>query len=152
VWVDGGWGIDALLGRQTRPHDDLDLIAVLEHVPRLEQALGEAGYARANGEPPTSFELVDPLGPQVDVHPVRVFDDGSAVYTLADGRPWPYAPGRLAGEGAILGRPVPCPTPETALRNHTTGYVLDAAHLADATALAEHYGLALPEGLATLEA
>jgi hypothetical protein len=25
VWVDGGWGIDALLGRQTRPHSDLDI-------------------------------------------------------------------------------------------------------------------------------
>jgi lincosamide nucleotidyltransferase A/C/D/E len=25
VWVDGGWGIDALVGSQTRPHGDLDL-------------------------------------------------------------------------------------------------------------------------------
>lgn len=23
VWVDGGWGVDALVGRQTRHHDDL---------------------------------------------------------------------------------------------------------------------------------
>jgi len=25
VWVDGGWGVDALLGEETRPHSDLDL-------------------------------------------------------------------------------------------------------------------------------
>ena len=25
TWVHGGWGIDALLGVQTRPHDDIDL-------------------------------------------------------------------------------------------------------------------------------
>ena len=25
VWLDGGWGVDALLGQQTREHDDLDL-------------------------------------------------------------------------------------------------------------------------------
>ena len=25
VWVDGGWGIDALLGLETRAHRDLDL-------------------------------------------------------------------------------------------------------------------------------
>jgi hypothetical protein len=25
VWLDGGWGVDALVGRQTRPHRDLDL-------------------------------------------------------------------------------------------------------------------------------
>ena len=24
-WVDSGWGVDALLGEQTRPHEDLDL-------------------------------------------------------------------------------------------------------------------------------
>ena len=24
VWVSGGWGFDALLEKQTRPHDDLD--------------------------------------------------------------------------------------------------------------------------------
>jgi hypothetical protein len=26
VWLDGGWGIDALLGRHNRPHEDLDLV------------------------------------------------------------------------------------------------------------------------------
>lgn len=26
VWVGGGWGIDALVGRQTRQHRDLDLM------------------------------------------------------------------------------------------------------------------------------
>lgn len=25
VWIDGGWGVDALLGRQTRPHNDIDI-------------------------------------------------------------------------------------------------------------------------------
>ena len=25
VYLDGGWGVDALLKRQTRPHNDIDL-------------------------------------------------------------------------------------------------------------------------------
>lgn len=25
IWIDGGWGVDALLGEQTRPHQDLDI-------------------------------------------------------------------------------------------------------------------------------
>lgn len=25
AWLDGGWGVDALVGSQTRPHSDLDL-------------------------------------------------------------------------------------------------------------------------------
>ena len=30
LWVDGGWGIDALLNRQTRPHKDLDAFVQLD--------------------------------------------------------------------------------------------------------------------------
>ena len=26
VWLDGGWAIDALLARETRAHEDVDLI------------------------------------------------------------------------------------------------------------------------------
>jgi lincosamide nucleotidyltransferase A/C/D/E len=26
VWLDGGWGVDALLGYRSRPHQDLDLV------------------------------------------------------------------------------------------------------------------------------
>jgi hypothetical protein len=40
VWVDGGWGIDALLGRQTRPHKDFDAIAAFEDLPALTHFLG----------------------------------------------------------------------------------------------------------------
>jgi len=25
AWLDGGWGVDALVGRQTRPHKDVDI-------------------------------------------------------------------------------------------------------------------------------
>ncbi len=38
-WVDGGWGLDALLGRQTRTHRDLDLGVRLDDVPRIETLL-----------------------------------------------------------------------------------------------------------------
>ena len=35
VWVDGGWGVDALLGRQTRPHSDLDIALRHSDIPKL---------------------------------------------------------------------------------------------------------------------
>ncbi len=34
-WIDGGLGVDALLGRETRPHDDLDFAVNAEDIERL---------------------------------------------------------------------------------------------------------------------
>ena len=46
VWLTGGWGIDALLGEQTRPHKGLDVIVLLDDVARLVEVLGQDGYDR----------------------------------------------------------------------------------------------------------
>ena len=144
VWLDGGWGIDALLAAQTRPHDDLDLIARLEDVSRLEEALAKAGYARVHGEPPLSFEMTDPQGHQVDVHPVHFNATGEAIYKMSNGDDWLYPPGSLSATGTILGREVRCQTPEMQMLAHTTGYALDPTHRADVAALAERFDLPLP--------
>ncbi len=145
IWVDGGWAVDALLGEQTRAHDDLDVVAPLEDCARLEEALGELGYALARGAPPQSFELVDAEGHQVDVHPFARTPSGDGVYRLEDGGDWIYPAAGFAGAGRIAGRAVPCLTPEVVLVNHSTGYVLDAAHRRDVEALAERYGLPVPD-------
>ena len=44
VWLDGGWGIDALLGRETRPHHDLDLIVRVSDVLKVLDVLQPAGF------------------------------------------------------------------------------------------------------------
>jgi lincosamide nucleotidyltransferase A/C/D/E len=111
VWVDGGWGVDALAGRQTRVHDDLDLVSVLDEVPALERELAALGYERAGGGPPMSFESVDADGRQVDVHPVA--DDGA--YAMRDGGVWHYPVDGFGGSGVIGGRTVRCLTVEAQL-------------------------------------
>lgn len=35
VWLDGGWGVDALLGTQTRAHEDMDLVVELSEVSEV---------------------------------------------------------------------------------------------------------------------
>lgn len=35
VWLDGGWAVDAVLGEQTRPHKDVDIILRVADLPRL---------------------------------------------------------------------------------------------------------------------
>ena len=44
VWVGGGWGVDALVGRQTRAHRDLDLAVDAEDEGRALAALARRGY------------------------------------------------------------------------------------------------------------
>jgi len=110
TWLDGGWGVDALLERQTRAHDDLDLVAALDVVPALQRVLADRGYSLAGGGAPMSFELVDAQGRQVDVHPV-VFDEaGNGVYRMRDGDTWAYPAAGFSGRGLVLGRVVRCLT------------------------------------------
>jgi lincosamide nucleotidyltransferase A/C/D/E len=144
VWLDGGWAIDALLGEQTRPHDDLDLVSRLEDSGRIEKALGERGYVLAGGGAPQSFELVDDEGHQVDVHPASFNSDGDGAYPMADGGEWIFPAAGFGGSGLILGRRVPCLTPEVVMVNHTTGYALDDEHQQDVRALGERYDIPVP--------
>jgi len=145
AWLEGGWGIDALLGRQTREHDDLDVIVPLEQLPRLEAALHELGYGVGFASGPLSFEVVDDEGRQIDVHPIALQPSGDAVYQMENGRTWTYPAGSLTGRGEIAGRAVKCLAPDMALLCHSTGYTLDDVHQGDVAALCEHFGLRLPD-------
>src|SRR5690554_2903517 len=45
-WLRGGWAIDFLLGKITRIHADIDLVAWIQDRDRLEKELINAGYER----------------------------------------------------------------------------------------------------------
>ena len=44
TWVSGGWGVDALVGHQTRPHRDLDLLVPLRRTLQAHTALSRMGF------------------------------------------------------------------------------------------------------------
>lgn len=44
VWIDGGWGVDGLLGMQTRPHQDLDLLIEEVDSKKLVDAIRQLGF------------------------------------------------------------------------------------------------------------
>jgi lincosamide nucleotidyltransferase A/C/D/E len=144
VWLDGGWAIDALVGKQRRAHDDLDLVAALDDVARLELALGECGYVLVDSGDPRIVVLVDDDGHQVDVHPVVFTETGDGVYKMTTGGDWIYPRQGFAGTGDALGRRVPCLAPEVMMVCHATGYVLDDVHRADVVALSERYRIPIP--------
>src|SRR5436190_3791151 len=81
----GGWGVDALLGEQTRPHDDLDLWVQVEHDRLLREALGELGFAEEADGVWQNYVLRDQRGREVDIHLVSYRPDGAAVYQAHTG-------------------------------------------------------------------
>jgi lincosamide nucleotidyltransferase A/C/D/E len=144
VWLDGGWAIDALLGRQRRRHDDLDVVAALENVAGIEAALGELGYLRVDADDARIVVMLDADGHQIDVHPVVFTAQGAGIYQMTTGGDWIYPRRGFSGSGDVLGRRVACLTPEVMMLCHASGYALDAVHQADVTALSEGFGIAIP--------
>src|SRR5713101_5136561 len=103
VWIDGGWGVDALLEEQTREHDDLDVVVAVDGVPQLVVTLANLGYAEIRTWPdsPEVFVLRAADDRRVDVHPVRFGDNGDGVQKIEGGRDWPYPARGFTGIGAI---------------------------------------------------
>ena len=143
--VDGGWAVDAVLGRQTRDHGDLDLCVAADQVDRALELLLERGYDLTEDGRPARVELRGRggLGPQVDIHPL-VFDaNGNGVQQLGAQSSFTYPAAGLAGRGSIAGRPVRCLTPELQLACHH-GYEPDEDDYDDVAQLAAVLGVQPP--------
>ena len=118
-WVVGGWGVDALVGRQTRDHRDLDLLLGADRLSECVRLLGDLGYAVESDWLPVRVELAAPGVGWVDLHPVERAPDG-LVQQGPDGTTYAY-PAACLTVGRLDGRPVPCLTAERQLEAHT-GY------------------------------
>lgn len=144
VWLDGGWGVDALLGEQRRPHKDLDLVLSLNDVEAAHRVLQERGFRLVRGAPPAAFVLADGGGREIDVHPVHVTGDGDGIYRMENGEEWVYPAAGFAGEGRVAGEWVRCLTPEVQMLCHT-GYALTGKDVQEVLALHERFGVPVPE-------
>src|SRR5215216_6342718 len=74
-WIDGGWGVDALLGDETRAHDDLDVVVQRKDIGQLQDLFPR--FARVEQDWwPARFVLRDDAGHQIDFHPVEFDESG----------------------------------------------------------------------------
>ena len=106
-WVAGGWGVDALVGRQTRAHRDLDLAVDAERLDEAVALLRPLGYRPETDWLPVRLELVADGERWVDLHPV-VFDaHGDGHQAGLNGTCFDYPAADLV-LGRIDGRPLPC--------------------------------------------
>lgn len=142
VWIEGGWGVDALVGRQTRPHGDADLDFDVRDEARVIEALSGLGYREVLDERPTRFVLTDPEGHCIDLHPLRFAPDGDAVQDGPEGQQWHFE-AQWFSTGSLDGHPVPCYTVEAQLRFHQD-YELRDVDRADLAVLGTLAGIADP--------
>lgn len=143
VWLDGGWGIDALVGEETRPHDDLDLVIALADAEAARAALGRAGFAVVEDESPTRFVVADADDRRIDFHPVTFDAGGGGIQRLQDGSAFRYPPEGFGATGRVGGRAVRCLAATTQLLCHL-GYEPDENDRRDMRLLRDRCGLTLP--------
>ena len=144
VWIDGGWGVDALLEKQTRPHKDLDIVIQQKDVARLRELLEAHGCKEIKLEiaRPHNFVLADSHGHEIDVHVIILDEQGNGIYGPAENGEM-YPVDALAGIGIIAGQTVKCISPRWTINFHS-GYELKETDYQDVAALCEKFGIQLP--------
>jgi lincosamide nucleotidyltransferase A/C/D/E len=139
VWIDGGWCVDALIGRQTREHADLDIAVHRKDNAKLRRLLENDGYNEVIRSDSSEFMYVmeDETGISVDIHTFEYDDNGKNIYGIE------YPFGSLTGTGIIDGQEVNCIDPEFMFR-FKTRYEPKEKDIQDVRALSEKFGFELP--------
>lgn len=142
-WLDGGWGVDALIGEQTRSHVDLDLVITLDQAAAVRAALRALGFVVVEDELPTRFVMGDSVNRRIDFHTVIFDSAGGGIQRLQDGTSFRYPPEGFADQGHVGALPVRCLSAKVQVLCHT-GYMPDADDIHDLRLLHDRLGIASP--------
>ena len=136
VWLDGGFCVDALVGRTLRPHSDLDVAVERRDFGRFAAWCETVGFA---SEPSESADIVvfARKGVRLDAHIVELGTDGAYVSGVA------YPNGSLTGEATLADEQVSCVAPEWLFR-FKTSYPPQEKDRIDVRALCERFGWPVP--------
>lgn len=144
IWIDGGWGVDALLGKQTRFHKDLDIAIQQKDIPAFRKLLEELGYneIKLNIARPHNFILGDKYNHEIDVHVIVLNDQGNGIYgPIENGEVYPSV--SLTGKGKLDNLEVNCISPEYVVKFHS-GYPLNEKDFHDVLAVCKKFDLEIP--------
>ena len=143
VWIDGGWGVDALLGECTRDHQDLDIIITWADAAILTKALSALNFVDVHTDDRSdrNFVMGHPSHGRIDFHVIERTEDGGAIYGPGE-IDWIITKSELAAVGTLDGRLVRCLSVDYQVRSHA-GYALQAKDFADLDALQRKYGVKL---------
>lgn len=143
VWIDGGWGVDALLGECTREHEDLDIMISWKDSAILTEGLFKRGFVDVHTDDHSdrNFVMGHRLHGMIDFHVVERTEHGGAIYGSGE-IDWVITESELNTVGTIGGREVRCLSVDYQVRSHS-GYTLQDTDFADMRALREKFGVVL---------
>lgn len=140
IWIDGGWGIDALLRKQTRLHNDLDIAIYHKDKPKVRKLLEERGYKDVERNDTSDWNFVLGDGErEVDIHTFVFDENGKNIYGTA------YPKESLSGTGIINGQSIKCVPPEWVVRSHAQAkWKPKEKDINDVNVICEKFGLEPP--------
>jgi lincosamide nucleotidyltransferase A/C/D/E len=141
VWIDGGWGVDALLEEETRAHNDIDLFVEESNGKRFIELLKEKGFAEIIETYTTTSHTVwkDAKGRIIDLH-IFIFNEEG--YIVFEGDVFPSKV--FGGIGKIGDKRVRCIDAENQVLFHL-GYEHDENDIHDVKLLCEKFDIPIPD-------
>lgn len=121
-WIDGGWGVDILAGKQTRLHRDIDINFDAHHTEELLKILLEYGYKIDTDWKPVRIELYSEKYGYLDIHPFVLNEDGTAKQADLEGG-WYEFDKDVFSNAVFEGKIIPCISLKGQKRFHS-GYEL----------------------------
>jgi len=145
AWIDGGWGIDALIGVQMRSHGDLDIVIQEKDIERIKELLSSYGYEvlKRDDLEYNYFHMADNNGHEVDITAVHFDDNGDGIFGEAKNNEM-NPRDSFKGIGCINGQKVKCISTEYAIKFRLDHEI--AKHDAeDVVALCNKFNIEVPQ-------
>lgn len=140
VWVDGGWCVDALIGRELREHGDLDIAVSRPNEKALWDLLSAQGYTNrpSPDKSPWNYVLGNENGCLIDIHVFEFDENGNHIYGVK------YPQESLTGSATLGNIKIHCIAPDWMFR-FKTAYNPALKDIIDVHELANKYGFEIAE-------
>ena len=141
VFLDGGWGVDALIGYETRAHNDIDIFVEKKDYQSFIQIMRDNGFYEIRMEYTTTSHTVweDVKKRIIDLHCFEYTENNEILY---EGTCFPSS--IFSGKGKIDGIEVSCIEPYSQVMFHL-GYEFDENDVHDVKLLCETFQIEFPD-------
>ena len=141
VFLDGGWGVDALIGYETRTHNDIDIFVEKKDYHKFIQIIKDNGFYEIKMEYTTTSHTVweDENKRIIDLHCFEYTDDDKILY---EGNCFPLE--TFTGRGKVEDIEVSCIEPYSQVMFHL-GYEFDENDIHDVKLLCETFHIEIPD-------